>query len=569
MKTTIFSFLLLSCFGFHYLSKNNTNELVEIAPDFFVEAPLVDSYKTKKIHEVFRKLKAAKGDYRSHKPALHLVQTTGKGIAVAYQLSGVIKLEEKGFDLCGEFGPDAEDALAILLAHELIHVYEKHSWENLFAWEYSHTSLKNAVTNERKKDEIQADYLGGVLAYQAGYKVFGIMPKFLDKVYASYGLEDEKMSDYPGLKDRKLFAVESEDKFRYFTNIFEMANLLVIKEEYGDALTYYDQVLQDFKSREVYNNIGVVSLQAALQHFSPKQNKFGYPVELDVVSRMEKGGRGEVDATYRERKLLDAIHFFEMAKHFDPFYPIAHLNKACANALLGVAKPAASELEWMDAEVSAKRAVALSEEKPKWKSTLSDGHVVLGILAALKNEKEEAIGFFDQALQLEKGHILAKANKNALESGEYPFAATGDLGANGGEVIDDMPFSKMKFGKNQFKFGLRKSTTDSIALWRLKLPNSYLLTHQPVKGDPSASKRIFHMFHVTKEGYAGKTAKGITLENGSYETITEKYGSPHDQFRLGNGSYLRYEFKDQELIFHLRPDGKLLRWFIYKYLEVG
>ena len=208
MKPFILPLLTLLCCSFFYFPPNNNEELVEIAPDFFVEASLVDSYKTKKIHEVFRRLKAAKGDNRSRKPELHLVETTGRGIAVAYQLSGVIKLEEKGFDLCESFGEDVDNALAILLAHELVHIYEKHSWENLFAWEYSHTSLKNAISNEQKKDEIQADYLGGVLAYQAGYKVFDVMPRFLDQVYENYRLKDENMTNYPGLEQRKLFAVE-------------------------------------------------------------------------------------------------------------------------------------------------------------------------------------------------------------------------------------------------------------------------------------------------------------------------------------------------------------------------
>ena len=219
MKAIILSIAILSC-SFLYLHESNNIFPPKPAADFYAEPPLADSYKAKVVQEVFQKLKAAKGDFRSRKPELHLVKTTGMGIAAAFPLSGVIKLEEKGYDLCTEFGADSLNALAILLGHELVHCYEKHNWENQFAWEYSHTSLKKAVSNELKKDEIQADYLGGVLAYQAGFQVFGIMDKFLDKVYATYRLTDENMSNYPGLEQRKLFAVESADKFRYFTNIF-------------------------------------------------------------------------------------------------------------------------------------------------------------------------------------------------------------------------------------------------------------------------------------------------------------------------------------------------------------
>ena len=584
MKTILLSFLLLGCYSSFNSTENNastaennsntaedntnftkntTNDLVEIAPDFFVEESLVNSEKTKKIHEVFRRLKAAKGDNRSRKPELHLVETTGRGIAVAYQLSGVIKLEEKGFDLCASFGADADNALAILLAHELIHIYEKHSWENLFAWEYSHTSLKSAIKNEQKKDEIQADYLGGVLAYQAGYKVFGVMPQFLDKVYETYRLKDENMTDYPGLEERKLFAVESEDKFKYFINLFEMANLLTIKGEYDNALIYYDQVLRDFQSREMYNNIGVVSLQAALQHFNSKTNQFAYPIELDVVSRMDKAGKDGVDLEYRERKLLDAIHYFANAIHLDPQYPIALLNKGCANALLGIARPAMSGLEWKDASVSAERAIIMSEGKPEWVSTLSDGHVLLGILAGLEKDTTEAVRLFDQALFINKNNLLAEANKSVLGFGTSPFASTGELGEMH-EKIDNIAIEEMKFGDEQLQYSHGISESDSLFLWRKNYPHSYVLVNQHNKMVAGEAKTFYYIFHQTEQGYSGETTKGISLKNGTYQSIKDKYGKPHGQFPLGNGTLLHYEYENQELIFQLGPDGRLLRWFIYK-----
>ena len=562
MKTIILSVAILSC-GFIGLHKSHLFSSPAPSPDFYADPPLANSYKAKVAQEVFQKLKAAKGDFRSRKPELHLVETTGMGIAAAFPLSGVIKLEEKGYDLCTEFGADSLNALAILLGHELVHCYERHSWENQFAWEYSHTSLKKAISNEQKKDEIQADYLGGVLAYQAGFKVFGIMDRFLDKVYESYRLTDENMSNYPGLEQRKLFAVESLDKFQYFTSLFEMANLLTVQEMYGDALTYYDQVMQDFQSREVYNNIGVVAFQSALQHFSSRENKFAYPVELDAVSRMKSGKGGEVDLEFRERQLLDAIFYFENAAHLDPHYPIARLNKACAHAVLGIARLGTKELEWKDASVSAERAILLSKGNPEWKSIHSDGHLLLGILSGLKEKEDKAALFFDKALEIDTGNVLAKTNKFVLGKGENPFASRGSL-VESKEVIDEVPFSNMSFGGSNVLFTLRKTPTDSISLWRKDYPKSYVLVHESVKGNPATSKPTYAIFHSTAEGYTGATSKGISLKNGNYGLIVEKYGKPHQQFRLGNGSLLFYEYKNQQLIFQLGPDGNLLKWTVYQ-----
>ncbi len=562
MKTLLLP-LALFCCGFLYFSGNEDNDLVQIAPDFYVEESLVDSAKTQIIHEVFKRLKAAKGDYRSRKPELHLVTSTGKGIAVAYQLSGVIKLEDKGYDLCKSFGEDAENALAGLLAHEMTHIYEKHSWENLFAWEYSHTTLKSAVSNEQKKDEIQADYLGGVLAYQAGYKVFGVMPKFLDKVYETYKLKDENMTDYPGIEQRKLFAVESEDKFRYFSNLFEMANLLTVKEEYDHALIYYDKVMQDFKSREVYNNIGVVSFQSAAKHFSKTENKFAYPVELDVVSRMSKSGRGDADLDLRERRLLDAIYYFENARHLDPFYPAALLNKACANTLLGVARPESSKLEWKDAAVSAERAIQMTKNDPDKKSTYADSHVILGIIAALEGDNRDAKKRFKKAKEIEKGHLLAIGNSKVLEEETFPVKDQPDPKGSD-EKIDGIRITEMNFGKGNVKFEHGITEKDSIKLWRMEFPDSYVLVNEKIKIEDGKTNKKYGIFHLTEETYKGQTSEGITLENGNRESIELAYGGPpHKQIRLANGSFLHYKFEKQELIFQLGPEGNLLRWCVF------
>ena len=565
MKTLAIFLAVLSC-SFFPVPECSKFTSPPPASDFYAEPSLADSYKAKVVQEVFQKLKAAKGDFRSRKPELHLVETTGMGIAAAFPLSGVIKLEEKGYDLCTEFGADSLNALAILLGHELVHCYEKHSWENQFAWEYSHTSLKRAISNEHKKDEIQADYLGGVLAYQAGFKVFGIMDKFLDKVYESYQLTDENTPNYPGLEQRKLLAIESADKFKYFTNLFEMANLLTVQELYDDALTYYDQVMQDFQSREVYNNIGVVSMLAAIQHFSPKQIKFNYPVELDFVSRMKVSRGAESYAEYQERKLLDALFYFDNAIHLDPKYPIAHLNRACANTLLGIVRSGERRLEWKDASLSTERAIFMSENSDEWQSTLSDGYVMLGILSAMESDTVNAQRHFDKALEIVDNNVLAMANKSILGLGENPFDGQRAL-INSNETIDNIPFSAMDFGDSNIEFTLRKSPTDSITLWRKDFSNSYVMVHESIDRNAFSYKPTYAIFHSTEEGYTGATSKGISLNNGTYELITEKYGFPHEQFDLGNGSLLLYKYKNQDLIFHLASDGRLLRWSIYQ--EMG
>ncbi|MBK9015493.1 MAG: hypothetical protein IPM82_16300 [Saprospiraceae bacterium] len=330
MKTAILLITAISL-SFHYSPKMglvitpepNLGGNLKLPPkfsntiDFTADPTLADSYKAKVVMDVFNRLKNAKGDFRSRRPYLHFVKESGSGVAAAYPKSGLIILEEKGYDICASFGKDSLNALAVLLGHELVHCYEKHDWEGYFASELKGFGLDGDVKDNAKEDEIQADYLGGFLAYQAGFATFGIMPKFLDKVYEKYGLTDEKLSNYPKKEERKNIAEQSEVKLKNLLELFEMGNFLVALGEYDDALEYYHKVLEDFQSREIYNNLGVLSTLSAMKLFTPLQNKFSYPVELDIKSRL--GSRGGLDQELREEKLLEAIDFFEKARQLDAF----------------------------------------------------------------------------------------------------------------------------------------------------------------------------------------------------------------------------------------------------------
>ena len=135
---------------------------------------------------------------------------------------------------------------------------------------------------------------------------------------------------------------------------------------------------------------------------------------------------------------------------------------------------------------------------------------------------------------------------------------------------DLIEYDEIDFGANHLKYELRISKTDSIALWRQDFANSYLMVNQSVMTNPATptdTTYAYHEFHITTHNYKGQTAKGISLENGTYELIEKKYGKPHEVLRMGNGSILHYEYKDQKLIFHTGPNGKLLRWGIYFVFE--
>lgn len=533
--------------------------------DFSADPELITSYKAKVVKSVFDKLKNAKGDFRSRRPYLRFVDQTGGGVAVAYPKMGLIMLEEKGYDICVSFGKDSLNALAAFLSHELVHCYEKHDWEEYFASEFRGNGLGGEVSDDAKADEIQADYLGGFLSYQAGFKPFGIMPQFLDKVYEAYGLTDEKLSKYPKKAERKSISIESEEKLKKLLDLFEMANFLVALEEYDDALEYYYKVLEDFQSREIYNNLGVLSTLSAIKRFAPTENIYAFPVELDVESRMRTGSRGDNGKDFREEKLIEAIDFFEKARQYDSFYSIAYLNQGCAHALLGISQHDFSALEWQDAESAALRAIRIAKDDPDSKTTLVNAKVLLGILSALKKDTTESKQHFEEALNLDSTHFLAKSNFNTLMGIKNPIPPFSRASLEN-EVIDNQPFNSLRLNADNKKGDILSDEDYTLVLLGKAYDNSFILANASVKGTGSNRVKKNTYLHYTGPAYSQPTSKGVTIGDKLAKVIeAENYGEPQSRMSLGNGTFLRYiQDATTGVIFQFNAENKLTRWCIYR-----
>ncbi|MCU0347760.1 MAG: hypothetical protein MUC59_12540 [Saprospiraceae bacterium] len=559
MKAIIIT-LAASLFGFIYPPKQA--DVISVAPEFFAE-PGILTYKQKTVRNVFSQLKNAKGDYRSRRPMLRFVKSSGGGPAIAYPEQELIVLEEKAYDVCIGFGKDSLNALANILAHELVHCYEKHTWEDYFAHESKGFGMDLGVKDEALKDEVQADYLGGFLAYQAGFTTFGIAPQFLEKIYAAYDLSDEKLSHYPKLQERQAMAAQSEQKLKDLLDLFEMGNYLAALEQYDDALEYYQKVLGSFQSREVYNNVGVMSTLSAMKLFLPSENKYAYPVELDVQSRLN-GTRGDHKKELREEKLMEALDYFEKARQYDAFYPIAHLNEGCAHALLGLSQKDDSELEWEDAAVAANRAIRLATGSPEWANTHADAKVLLGILRALAQDSVGAAAHFAEALNMNANHFLAKANLDALRGKANASRPSQGIDLSK-ELIDDLPFSSIKLTKTDVRGQIADGEQYKITLVAKSFASSTVFANSATTGSGGNKQTKDTFLQMTGPGYGKASAKGIKLGDPQAKVV-EKYGEPQARVNLGSGTMLRYKNATDfsGLIFQFDGAGKLVRWAIYK-----
>ncbi|MEM6379337.1 MAG: hypothetical protein AAF705_14100, partial [Bacteroidota bacterium] len=209
------------------------------------------------IQKVLDDLVAAQGDKRYQQPKL-VMNNQERYVAWMNPKKVEIGLEAKAYAICQSFGKDSLDAVAALLAHELIHYYSKHNWTKHFTKENANLTTAQLLNQQQEglKNETQADYLGGFLGYSAGYNTLGMMPKVLQKVYQTYNLP-EQIRGYPSLLERQKIATLAMDKLTDLANVFNMATFLTVIGDYAAAKLYYQSILKDFQSRELHNNLGV------------------------------------------------------------------------------------------------------------------------------------------------------------------------------------------------------------------------------------------------------------------------------------------------------------------------
>jgi len=488
---------------------------------------------------IYNKLVQARGDFRYPVPDFFMRREERRVAGIDYDRLEII-LEEKAYEVCAGFGSDTDAAIAFLLGHELAHYYEKHAWNKGFVAEYKDLeigSLKLDSLADAARRETEADYLGGFLAYSAGFGLFDKGDEMLNRLYKSYGLP-EKMDGYPSLADRKALGKRSAELLTRLVDVFDMANLLVATGKYAEAYQFYRYILMQYQSRETYNNLGVAAVLDAMQYFNPNELKFRFPLELDLESRASKG---DGMATARERMLRQAILHFDAAISLDPNYAPAYVNKAGAYALL--ADPVRARFY---AATEAKQA-ALRGQFPK---SAIDADILLGILDYREGKVDQADTLFSRAEQ--QGSALAEYNLKVLRN--QPIDA--EISAPVGLVRERIAGKALSELTNEPPYDPKKTmpigaSIDFYQYSTFDEPALFFYGHNTRNGD-------VHFYHLTQKGYTGKTARGISLGQ-SRADIEAKYGKPGKTVETPRGQIMVYK----AILFILGPDGKLERWANY------
>lgn len=492
--------------------------------------------KLEKAREIYDRMVAARGDSRYPKPILTLEPTEQNGAIMYYNVPEIM-LEEKAYDICASFGADTDVALAAMLGHELTHYYEKHGWRRGFVEDYKDLKIKMKLDSLQEKvgNETQADYIGGFLAYTAGYGIFDKGPVLIDAIYDNYHLKDSLMPNYPRKEDRKELSRRTAKRIKALIDVFEMANMLAIVGLYPEARQYYHYVLKEYQSREIYNNIGVLTIMEAMGYFKEGEFIYQLPLELDLESSVsERLGTAELEL--RKKLLEEALRNFDAAISLDPDYAPAYLNKACAYALLGDVPRAQ-----FYAEIEAIQC-ATKNNRPE---TASDAKVLLGILAAIKGDK----GGAQKILEAEA------ANKNPLAETNLKIllgtTITTDPKPEKDETIDGIDLDNYK---DEPSFASEIKIAPGLTFFQDLPPG----TASEIFMTSREGSRPSIFFHITEPNYAGKSGRKISRGDDRSKLETE-YGRPQKIIKTPRGAILRYG----KVIFIMGADGKVQRWVNY------
>lgn len=496
----------------------------------------VTGYKYEVALAVFNNLLRARGDSRQQAPTLAM-NNGEQYMAWMAPESVQVGIEERAYDVCASFGADSLSALAVLLAHELIHYYEKHDWSRNFA--HLHKGFKTLPENDRSegvKQEIQADYLGGFLAFSAGYNGYGLMPRLLERLYQSYGIPtDLPLPSHPKLAERVALSHSAMSQLKELQTVFETARFLTAIENYEDATLYYRHILDKFQSREVYNNAGINSALAALSYYAETEMPYVLPFEIDPTSRLYnlKGMQAE-RIKLRQELLTQALGQFERALHLDPAYTLGYLNKASVHVLAG---------EWDDAEFWIRKGKATAE------GPNTAGFTVLeAIIAALRDDNAQAQRLLSAAIG--QGSNLADLNMDIL-LGMERTAPRQDAQLTR-EMIDGLSINEFMAQPDVDK---EISITELVICGAKNLPGSKVWLHYANDG------RQYALVHWCGENSRCATQKGVRSGDHADE-ITRAYGQATRVLAYPKGTI--WVYPNYGLLFLIGEHSLVHTWGTYR-----
>lgn len=489
------------------------------------------------VMKIYRQLARVSGEFRQP-PALQVVPEvrSADGRRVAWYDPGArtIGIEAKTVHLCQSMGSRAEACVAFYLGHELAHFYKDHAWAADFGSRLSATPTSRIVgtpdEQQRLSFEAQADDVGLIYGYLAGYDTIAVAGDALSLVYRAYAIPPTA-TDYPSLADRQEIAKKAGVNLERFIPVFEAGNLLFILGRYQNAADCFDFIAQTFSSREILNDAGVA---LAMASESPETD--WYPWLLDTRTRLRNPRNravGSIPESERKELLESARQRLTDSLRRDPKYIPALLNLSLVDDLLGRHRTAVD-----DAAAALDSATQLGEP--------------------------ETVGMARLALLIANFHAGSATELRGESTMDGTLASYWIAKASGRPVPARTAETAQKAGPDESITGLRARDIDLTKRSPLVIAHMQIrsrITSQTTELQVStAGGRLRAIF--TRD-FAGATARELKVGTAA-AAVEAAYGDPR---LYGSGASLWYLYSRAGLIFRMSPESRVEGWILYSWQE--
>lgn len=261
-------------------------------------------------------------------------------------------LTEKAVDMCyqGVDRATGDARVAFVAGHELSHLFNRDFIRSELSENKNHDTgskekdkssiiiPKIKVPDNRKEKELRADIQGLVFALLAGYNPKIIIGKdnFLQRWHTA------EQDSHPAPDERLEKILLKREELLHILDLFYIGTRLCQLGRYDDALAFLKAFNKKFPSREVYNSIGLIFYQKAVQKLAECYPETAYKFKLAnsldreiILAESDPANKVRGKNCKKESLFDDAMRYFKDACDKDRFYIPSRINYSSALIMKG------------------------------------------------------------------------------------------------------------------------------------------------------------------------------------------------------------------------------------------
>jgi predicted Zn-dependent protease len=576
-------FSLLSSRTYAFQTEPQTTGILEMARDYGMTVVDDPAGRTRVERIVKRIFRVADKEGRADPP---VAIVDGK-LPNAHATSRYLFVTESLLSLL----PD-DNEMAIVVGHEVAHLVLGHSRGPSLEGQISSAArslgfrgdLSTLQDAASRVNEAQADRYGLLYAALAGYDISSATEVF-DKVLVS----DDDPTHPPKAEREKIFRERLQTALDN-VEIFRIGVDYALRGNYPYARQIFDDLLQsDFRSHEVYHNLGTTHHLQAFRYQLPKDSPIAIcSVSLELSSGFEPQGSREPAGSARSRGVRDdedrqkflenigkAIQNYKKALESEPDYALASSNLGCAYLHRG------EEGDIDEAVGELKHAVKDDPQNPVFANNLAVAYL-------LQQHKESALAELRRALKLNPEFGPARYNIGLVFEDQNTPASKKEAQSSFAAYL------KAKEGGRSANYAAR--ARQRLGLTEQENPTT-LAAAAPIKGlpispgeqlsgalQPKSQMKVIPDYGIELRRFEGwemlvvmghdsDAVDQVTLTSDQYRTpenigvgssveeVRKAYGTADSEQVRGSSQILSYV--QRGLIFRSR-DGRVVSWSVFR-----